>query len=183
MKANVLAGFVVMLLAGSAVSEPPDLSKLPKPQKEHEWLQQFAGEWESDLEIYFEPNKPIKVKGTESARSLGGFWVVSEFSCTIMDAPMKGVITLGYDPEKKQFVGTMVDSMTSHLWKYVGTLDSTGKILTLETSGPCPRKPGTISKFKEVFEFKSKDQRVFTSSMQEEDGSWSTAMIMNSRRK
>jgi hypothetical protein len=184
MRTHALAGFVVLALAGTAASEPPDLSKLPKPQKEHEWLQQLVGDWETDVEMYLEPGKPpLKGKGTEKAQSLGGFWIVEEFSCTFMGTPMKGIITLGYDPEKKKYVGTAVDSMTSHMWKYEGVVDSTGKVLTLETSGPCPREPGKTFKFKETIEFKSKDERVFTSMMQEADGKWTTAVIMNARRK
>ncbi len=100
-----------------------------------------------------------------------------------MEMPMTGVMTLGYDPEKKKYVGTWVDSMTSHLWRYEGTVDAAGKVLTLDTEGPNPAAPGKTAKFKERIEFKSKDHKVFTSSMQGDDGEWVTFMTMNSKRK
>jgi hypothetical protein len=55
-----------------------------------------------------EPGKPPKkFKGSESVRSLGGLWVQGE-GCGEM--PGGGMATtlmmLGYDPQKKQYVGT-----------------------------------------------------------------------------
>lgn len=73
---------------------------------------------------------------------------------------MTSVLTVGYDPQRVNTSAPGLDSMTAHLWNYEGTLDSAGKVLTLETEGPCPGKPG-ITKFKEVTGFKSKDHRVF----------------------
>ena len=73
--------------------------------------------------------------------------------------------------------------MSGTLWNYEGTVDSSGKKLTLETEGPCPMKGGKISRFKEVVEIKDKDHKVFTSSIQEDDGKWSTMVVVNSTRK
>ena len=89
---------------------------------------------------------------------------------------------LGYDAEKRKYVGTWVDSMNSYLWKYEGSVDASGKVLTLETVGPSPLKPGLV-RFKEVTEFRSKDHRVFTSSMQNDDGTWVTLVTADYRRK
>ncbi len=51
----------------------------PEPQKEHEWLQRFVGEWTFEGEATMEPGKPpAKFSGTESVRSLGGFWILAE---------------------------------------------------------------------------------------------------------
>jgi hypothetical protein len=193
MKKIATAGFVVALLTVAAILPAQDESKkstsesvmkMPEPQKEHEWLQQFVGEWDADIEMYMEPGKPPqKQKGTESTRSIGGFWVLAENKGTFMDKPFTGFMTLGYDPEKKKYVGTWIDSMNSYLWKYEGTVNEGGKVLTLNTEGPCPKAPGKLSKFKEVVEFKSKDHRVFTSSIQDDDGKWSTVMNINYRRK
>jgi hypothetical protein len=73
--------------------------------------------------------------------------------------------------------------MMSQLWKYEGTLDASGKKLTLETQGPCPLQPGKTFNFREVIEIKDKDTKVFTSSMQGEDGKWTTFVTVTSKRK
>ena len=82
--------------------------------KEHEWLQKFVGEWESAVEVTMEPGKPpMKCKGIESTRMLGGFWVVGEATGKMEGVPgtMTSLMTLGYDPQKSKYVGTWVDSM------------------------------------------------------------------------
>ena len=184
MKKIAIASTVVALLAAAAVLEAQDPPAMPAPAKEHKWLQQFAGEWESEFELFFEPGKPpLKCKGTGSARSIGGFWIVAEGKADLLGMPFTSVLTIGYDPQKKKYVGTWVDSLSSHLRKYEGTVDAKGKTLTLESEIPIPHAPGKLAKFKEVTEFKSKDHQVVTSSWQIEEGKWSTLAIVNSRRK
>src|SRR5262245_2273395 len=125
MKKIAVAGFVMALLAGATVVRAQQTPELPKPGKEHQWLQQLAGEWDCDVEMYMEPGKPPqKCKGTESIRSLGGFWTLSEQKGEFMGMSFNGLLTLGYDPEKEKYVGTWVDNMTNYLWKYEGSLDA-----------------------------------------------------------
>lgn len=51
----------------------------PKPGPEHDWLQQFVGDGETEVECRIEPGKPpMKAKGTESVRSICGLWIVTE---------------------------------------------------------------------------------------------------------
>ena len=184
MKKLAIAGLVATLLAGAAMLEAQDMPKMPVPEKEHAWLQQFVGEWETEATAVMEPGKPpIRCKGTESVRSIGGFWIVAENKGAFMDVPVTGAMTLGYDPEKKKYVGTWICSITNYLWKYEGTVDASGKILTLETEGPCPMAPGKLSRFKDVTEFKSKDHKVLTSLMQGDDGKWVTFATIHCRRK
>lgn len=188
MKTKAIAGLIVALLNGAiflhAVEDTPKMPEMPPPVKEHTWLQNFVGEWVTDVEVTMVPGQPsMKGKGTERTRMLGGFWIVAEGTGEMPGmGTMNSILTLGYDPQKKKYVGTWVDSMMSYLWKYEGTLDPTGKILKLETEGPCPTKPG-LSKFKEVTEFKSKDHRVFTSSILGDDGKWTTMVTGHARRK
>lgn len=184
MKKFAIAGLVVTVLVGSSALRAQDMPKMPPPQKEHEWLKQFAGEWETDAVLYMEPGKPpVRAKGSDSSRMLGGFWLVSDGKAEMMGMPFTSVFTLGYDPQKKKYVGTWVDSMTSYLWKYEGTVDTAGKVLTLDTEGPCPTAPGKVSKFKDVLELKNKDHRTFSSSMQGEDGKWTTMVTVDFHRK
>jgi hypothetical protein len=184
MKKLIFASVGLALLSSATLTLAQEPPQLPPPVKEHEWLKHFVGEWESDMEVVMAPGQPpVKGKSSEIARNLGGFWVVSEGKGEMMGMPFSHILTLGYDPDKKKFVGTWIDSMGSYLWNYVGTVDATGKILTLETEGPCPTEPGKNSKFREVTEFKSADHRVFTSSIQQDDGTWHTMVTIHSRRK
>jgi len=62
------------------------------------------GSWDSEIEIYMEPGKPpVKSKGLEVARMIGGFWILSEMKSEIAGAPFTGIMMLGYDPEKKKW--------------------------------------------------------------------------------
>jgi len=188
MKKLTIAYIAMALLSGGtfvhaqAGSQVRILSGPPYGIKRgHIWLQQFVGEWESESEVFMEPGKPpMKFKGTESSRMIGPFWVVAEGKGDMMGMPFTSLLTLGYDSEKNKYIGSWIDSMDIHLWRYEGTVDPTGKILTLEAEGPSDRG---LSKFKEVTEFKSKDHRVFTSLRQGEDGKWTTVVTVNSRRK
>lgn len=175
---------LICLAALVCLVHAQEMHGMPKPAKEHAWLQKLVGDWETDMECPTEPGKPpMKVKTTESARLIGSFWVVSEGSGEMMGAPFSSVLTLGYDGEKKNYVGTWIDSMTGYLWKYEGTMDEAGTKLTLDTEGPCPMQGGKICKFKESLEFKDNDHRVFTSRIQGDDGEWKVLMTMTSTRK
>jgi hypothetical protein len=183
MKKMAIAGLVAALLAGVANLQAQAPTP-PKPTKEHEWLTQLAGEWESEADFTAEPGKPAaKAKGTESIRSLGGIWIIAENKSSFGDVAMTGIMTLGYDPEKKKYYGTWVDSMTNYLWKYDGSMDATGKVLTLEAEGPNPTAAGKIGKFRDVIEVKDKDTKVLRSSMLGDDGKWVSFMTITYRRK
>ena len=128
------------------------------------------------------PGKPpVKSKGTESVRSLGGFWSVSEMKGECLGVKVTGLMTVGYDPQKKKYVGTWVCSMSDWLCKYEGT--AAGKVLTLECEGPSPADPAKTSKMRDVIEIKDKDTKVLKSFLQTEDGKWVPFMTMTSRRK
>lgn len=183
-KCALILSLVAGLVAANACRADDPPSDMPKPVKEHDWLKNLVGEWESDCEIFMEPGKPpIKAKSTESGRMLGRFWVLTDGKGEIMGMPMQSQMTLGYDADKKKFVGTWVDSMGGYLWNYTGSLDAAGKTLTLETEGPCPMGPGKNSKFREVIELNGKDQKSFSSSMLGDDGKWNTMVKTQSRRK
>src|SRR5258708_35556867 len=62
----------------TVTEEPPTLNtaackEMPGPVKEHELLQKFVGEWESEGEAFMAPGQPpTKLKGVESSRLIGG---------------------------------------------------------------------------------------------------------------
>lgn len=136
-------------------------------------LPQWAGEWTSVAEINLEPGKPpFKSKGTEKSRMIGKFWLVSEGQSDVMGMPYSALTTLGFDEKTKKFVGTTIDSFTQHQWRYEGTADATGKILTMEGEGPDPTDSSKKIRVREVYELKTKDHKVFTTYSLEADGKW-----------
>jgi hypothetical protein len=90
-------------------------------------------------------------------------------------------MTLGYNPQKKKYVGTWIASATDHFWIYEGSVDPTGNILTLETRGP-GFDPAKMSLYRDVTEFKSPDHRVVTSTVLGDDGKWQPFATINYRR-
>jgi len=164
----------------NAAHEPP----MAKPQREHEWLHQLVGEWTSEMEAQMAPDEPpMKHKGTESVRSIGGLWIQGEGQG---EMPGGGkatmLLTLGYDPNKKRFVGTWLGSMMTYLWTYEGELDAAQKVLTLNATGPSMAGDGGMAKYQDIIEIVSKDERLLRSQQQQPDGSWKHFMTARYKR-
>ena len=118
-------------------------------------------------------------------RSLHGIWFIAEGRGeTPGGSAATTVMTLGYDPQKKRFVGTWIGSMMTHLWVYDGELDATGKILSLYSEGPdMMGGGGKMVKYKDVIELKSDDHRLLSGHVLGEDGQWNQFMTTHYRRK
>jgi hypothetical protein len=155
-----------------------------KPEKEHAWLQKLVGNWTSEMECVMGPDQPpMKSKGAESVRSIGGLWTLGEGTGEMPDGgKMTSMMTLGYDPARQRFVGTFIASMMTHMWKYEGTLDASGKVLTLDTEGPGMSGDGKMMKYKDIITFVDNDRRTLTSRIQGEDGEWTEFMTVHYRR-
>ena len=144
-----------------------------QPQEEHRWLQQILGDWSFKGEAVMEPGKPDeRFEGTESVRALGELWTVAEGQGEMCGGMAKTVMTLGFNPQSRRFVGTFVASMMAHLWVYSGEL--LGNTLTLDTEGP--DHTGRMVKFRDVIEVQSPDHRTLSSYMLGEDGEWRKIM-------
>lgn len=155
-----------------------------EPREEHEWLERLVGEWTYESEVTMEPGAPPeKFIGTESVRSLGGLWFLAEGRG---EMPGGGeattIMTLGYDPQKKRYVGTWIGSMMTHLWLYDGELDAIGRQLTLHAEGPSTAVEGRMTSYKDVIEFESDDHRLLTSHMLTDEGKWQRLMTAHYRR-
>jgi uncharacterized protein DUF1579 len=145
---------------------PPAGGEMPaaKPGPEHEALKKMAGTWDATVEMLHPGATPEK--GTETNKLLGdGLWVVSDFKSMMGQQPFEGHGVWGYDPAKKKYVGTWVDSMTSALTTSEGTYDPATKTETswMDTVG----HDGKPTKMKATTEWKDDDTRVFTMYMGE----------------
>lgn len=156
----------------------------PEPQPEHRWLERLVGNWTFEGEAVMGPDKPPETcSGSESTRSLGGLWVLCEGQMPGPDGkPATTLMTLGYDPAKRKFVGTFVASMMTHLWQYEGTLDAGGTVLTLDCEGPSFAAEGKMANYQDVITLGDDGSRTLTSRFQADDGSWHEFMTSRYRR-
>jgi len=156
-----------------------------QPLDEHKILYQLIGEWTIEAHAVMTPGEPArKLKGVENVRSLGGVWVIAESKSEMPDGSEASMImTLGYDPRKKRYVGTWIGTMMNHLWQYDGEMDAAGNMLTLYAEGPDLTFEGEIAKYKDIIEFESPDLRVLTSFVQDPEGAWQRLMTTYYRRR
>jgi len=156
-----------------------------EPQKEHGWLQKLVGEWTCEAEMQMKPgDPPMKSEGTETVRSLGGLWILADGTGTMPGGgTATTVMTLGYDPQKKRYVGTWIGSMMTHMWIYDGAVDTPGNVLTLDTEGPSMAGDGMMAKYQDVIEFKSDNHRILASQAMGDDGKWRRFMTAHYRRR
>lgn len=157
------------------------------PQREHKWLQKLIGEWTWEGECAMGPDQPPwKSTGTERVRGIGDMWVVGEGESDMPDGGRAlNIMTLGYDPQKKHFIGTFIASVMTHLWVYErGELDEAERVLTLHAEGPSmsPDEKGKMAQYRDVIELKSDDHRTLTAFVRGEDGTWTQFMQAHYRR-
>lgn len=155
-----------------------------EPLKEHQWLSKLVGEWTFEGECGMGPDQPpIKLTGREVVRSHGGLWTIGEGGGEMPGGgTCESIMTLGYDPQSKRFVGTFIASVGVHLWLYNGSLDAAEKVLTLDTVGP-NFADGALAKYQDIIEFLSDDHRTLSSQMLGEDGQWHPFMKAHYRRQ
>ncbi len=154
-----------------------------KPQAEHEWLHELRGKWEFTHDCITAPDQPpTQTTGTMTSRNVGDSWTLLECEGETPDGgSWTGLFTLGFDPEKKRFVGTFVASMMAHLWIYDGQLEPDGKRLVLDAEGPS--FDGTsMAKYQDIIEKVDRDHWILRSQMLMQDGTWKQFMEGHQRR-
>ena len=104
-----------------------------KPMAEHKVLNQEVGTWDATVKAFMSgPTAPPMIsKGTEVNRLMtGGLWLISDFSGEVAGVKFEGHGQFGFDPAKKKYVGTWVDSMGPNMSNLEGTYDEKTKTIT-----------------------------------------------------
>lgn len=155
-----------------------------KPQSEHAWLDKLLGDWTFESECLMGPDKPpAKSSGLLHCRTLGGLWIICEGEAEPQgDMECKSIITLGYDPDAKRYIGTFIASMMTSLWIYAGSLDPSGKKLILDTEGPKFDQSG-LAKYQDIIEWINDTHWIMTSQLQGDDGRWHQFMTAHYHSK
>src|SRR5215218_10008372 len=101
---SLLVCGLVLGLAGQVAAQPLEM---PKPGPEHALLKKMAGTWDATMNMKMMPGDH---KATCKYEMLGEFWILGTFDGSMGPMKFTGKEYLGYDPLKKKYVGTWIDS-------------------------------------------------------------------------
>lgn len=150
---------------------------------EHELLKSGVGTWDATVEMATPgAQAPAISKGVETSTMVGGTWLITDFKSETEGQPFVGHGVAGYDPAKKKFVSTWVDSTMTTLTVSDSTYDAATKTMTgwMDAAD----HTGKATKYKMVTEWKDPDTRLFTIWSPGPDGKeWAGLKITYKRRK
>jgi hypothetical protein len=132
----------------------------PKPGPEHKVLDPLVGTWNAKVKMWLEPGKePTTSDGKMTTKwIMDGLFLEQSVDGKFMDMPFKGLGVTGYDPTKKKYVGTWIDSMGPGIMIMEGTYDEKTKTLTTFSDEVDPK--GKKSKFRSSVQIVSADHYV-----------------------
>ena len=134
---------------------------IPKPTAEHKILAAEEGTWDAVVKTYMggPDAEPAVSKGTEvNTVMTGGLWVVSQFKGDFGGTPFEGRGQFGYDPLKKKYVGTWVDSMMTTFARSEGHYDAATLTLSFETQA---MHEGSLRRYREVTETRADGSQLY----------------------
>ena len=129
---------------------------------EHKLRAGDVGDWDAELKTWQAgPDaEPTVEKGTETVKVMGDLWTISDFKGQFSGMDFSGHGFTGYDPLKKKFVGTWVDTMSLAPMILEGTYDAAKKTLMMTSEGVNPATKEAY-KLRETLTWKDKDHRTF----------------------
>lgn len=149
----------------------------------HKALAHEVGTWDAETKLWMDPDsKPIVSKGVEKNKMLGEHWVIGKFESEMFGQKFHGQSQVGYDPVKKKFVGTWIDSMSPMLNLLEGTMN--GNTLTMYAKGIDP-ETGEEKTTKMVSTYPDANHKTFTSfdPVPGKEGEWLKTMEVNYTRR
>ncbi|MGD9636074.1 MAG: DUF1579 domain-containing protein [Pirellulales bacterium] len=168
----------IVLLASTAAAQ------LPGPTAEHALLKEGVSTWDATMKMYeASGEEPTVAKATETVELMpGGMWVLSKFESEFAGMPFTGRGVTGYDPWKKKYVGTWIDSMSPSLMISEGEYDPATKTATSYAEGRAPVS-GEIIKYKQVSRTIDANTRTFEMYRPEKDGEFVKMMEIEYKRR
>jgi Protein of unknown function (DUF1579) len=152
-----------LCVAAAFLGTPAMAQPGAKPTVEHKILAGDEGTWDATIKSYMggPDAEPAVSKGTEvNTVMTGGLWVLSKFEGDFGGMKFEGHGQFGYDPIKKKYVGTWIDSLSPNLSVLEGTYDPKTKTMTYVGEGIAPE--GVKYTQKMVTTTKDDGSRVFT---------------------
>jgi len=136
-KSNLAVALASVVVCGATYAAVAPLTMpwqdmTPKTQ-EHEHVLAGVGEFEGTLTMFIPGMpEPMKVPCSEVVTAVGELWTTSRFETTFMGMPFTGASTYGFDPNKKKYVGTWIDSTSTSLTTMEGVYNEELKAVVME---------------------------------------------------
>lgn len=116
--------------------------KTTKPNEKHTYLEQFVGEWDTTMRLFFGPGAPAsESKGNATLTMIhGGRFLKHESTGTMqlpkpdgtmMSTPMNGLGLTGFDNNRKLYTFVWTDSMNTGVLTGSGSLSPDGSTMTM----------------------------------------------------
>jgi hypothetical protein len=174
---------ILGVAVGRAGAEQPAAPAAPHPGPEHVLLQKEVGTWDASVEAAEAPGKaPSLSKGVETDGLMaGGLWLITTFKSSFMNQPFEGHGVAGYDPAKKKYVSSWVDSFSSGVSLGESSYDPATKKMSGWMEGP--DVTGKLTKTRMETEWKDATTRVFTMWAQGPDGKESVVLKITYKRR
>jgi len=127
--------------AGSE-AEMQAYAKANQPTEAHKRLADMAGKWTFVTKMWMDPSQPPTVsEGTsEVTVIMDGRFIQEEHRGTMMGQSFRGLGLIGYDNQKKQYVSTWVDNMTTQIMMQTGEWDAAQNAFVYRTEMDDPKK-------------------------------------------
>jgi hypothetical protein len=113
-----------------------EMMKLGTPGEMHQVLVGMTGDWTAASKSWMAPGAPpMESMGTAVKKMLyGGRYLSEEYSGDMMGTPFQGMGISAFDNQKKKFVGTWMDSMSTAMLVWEGSYDAATKTMSMTSS-------------------------------------------------
>jgi hypothetical protein len=180
---------VLVLSAGAARAQEAQAEQLPPmmiPTPQHAEMARDVGVWDGESTAWEAPGgEPQKTTCVETNAMIGKMWLDSRFEGEYGGDKFVGKAQMGWDPVKKKYVGTWIDSISPFMYMLEGEYDIPTHTLTVVMTGTSALtgKPETA---KNITRYIDENTKVFEMHMPVEGkpGEWWKMMeIKYTRRK
>lgn len=149
--------------------------EMPKPSPEHAVLKKYVGNWDVTMNFM-----GTSAKCVQTSKMVGDFWNHCVFEGELMGMKFTGHSMTGFDPSKKKYVSTWVDTMSPHPMAMEGTFDEKAKTMTQTGAGVGMDGKPTKNKTVDTW---SSDDSYKMQMFEEKDGKWVEAFSCEYKRK
>ncbi|MEM8944099.1 MAG: DUF1579 domain-containing protein [Planctomycetota bacterium] len=136
---QICATLAILVVATyTACADHHEVDSPSTPKIGHQTLLREVGTWDAETKTWIDPDAPPVIsRGVEINQMLGEYWVVGVYESELFGKPFRGQSQVGYDPAKKKFIGTWIDSMSPALNRLEGTMKDNS--LTMFATGVDPK--------------------------------------------